>query len=88
MKFLLTQFRLPVVHGLMMTLCCAIPLVLLISVSVIDIQNLTLDFLVLLVCPIGMLLMSWSMIRSPTGGAPPQPNFRQRQQSETYSERP
>lgn len=59
-------------HIAMMAMCCGLPILLLISVAAYGINSQSLEFLILLICPIGMGLMIWMMMRdreSPEVGA-------------------
>ena len=48
----------------MMAICCGLPILLLLGIGAYGISSQSLEFMVLLICPIGMGLMMWMMMRS------------------------
>lgn len=47
----------------MMAICCGLPILLLLGVAAYGINSQSLDFIILLICPISMGLMMWMMMR-------------------------
>lgn len=45
------------IHAILMVLCCLIPILLIIALRVIGIQNSWLSFASVLVCPLAMVMM-------------------------------
>ncbi len=51
-------------HLGMMAICCGLPILLLLGIGTYGISSQSLEFMILLICPIGMGLMMWMMMRS------------------------
>ena len=65
---LLSKQRGHLKHLGMMAICCGLPILLLLGIGAYGISSESLEFMILLICPIGMGLMMWMMIR---GNKPP-----------------
>lgn len=51
-------------HIAMMAVCCGLPILLLVGISVYGIASQSLETLILLICPVGMVSIMWMMMRS------------------------
>lgn len=54
-------------HMLMMAVCCGLPIVGLLAIGAIGISSPSLETLIALICPIGMGIMMFSMMRNKEG---------------------
>ena len=59
----LTKQRGHLKHLGMMAICCCLPILLLLGIGAYGISSESLEFMILLICPIGMGLMVWMMMR-------------------------
>ena len=59
----LTKQRGHLKHVGMMAICCGLPILLLLGIGAKGISSESLEFMILLICPIGMGLMMWMMMR-------------------------
>lgn len=50
-------------HMLMMAACCAAPIVLLAAIGIYGISSQSLETMILLICPLGMGVMMWMMMK-------------------------
>ena len=50
-------------HMLMMAVCCGLPIVLLAGIAVYGVSSQSLETMILLICPLGMGVMMWMMMK-------------------------
>ena len=50
-------------HMLIMAACCGLPIVLLTGIAVYGISSQSLETMILLICPLGMGVMMWMMMK-------------------------
>lgn len=56
-------------HGLMMILCCLLPIIIVSGISLLGVKDKGISSLAYLICPIGMGIMMFTMMKQDKGGA-------------------